>query len=364
MKRNRYIRYIATAMAVTSVAACSLIDEDLDDCNNEYLIEYELRLITNLTTELTTQLNTELSTEVDTKLATALQEHLKDIFTDRAHDLDLSFFDVVGDSAILHHMTDTIDASQTSYTLFIPARKYMHTAVANVVNNKDISVSNNEYCHKGSLKQVEKDTIDSHTTGLFTARLPMDILEGQDQTFNVHLYMANCAMAIVIDTTGINASKIEIFTSGFATDYHIADSIYTYDRANETIVRTQEIKVDEGSKVCFYSVNYPSPEEPLGNVKRRTRSVIETTEPFISPEADDALWAIHCYVTAQDGSIAQTMLFVKSTLRAGQFKIIKAYIDPNGVVRTNDTEIATSVVLQWENGLVIDNPAPQRNARY
>ena len=81
-------------MAVTS---CSVIDEDLSNCVDVEPVEqaeldYELRLVTNMTTELTTQ----LTTQTDIRLADALKQHLDDIFTDYAHDVDLSFYDTQG----------------------------------------------------------------------------------------------------------------------------------------------------------------------------------------------------------------------------------------------------------------------------
>ena len=70
---------------------CSTIDDDLSGCNEakQFQTDYQLKLVTNMTTELKTQLTpvTELS------VAGALETHLKNIFTDFAHDVDLSFYD-------------------------------------------------------------------------------------------------------------------------------------------------------------------------------------------------------------------------------------------------------------------------------
>ena len=77
-----------------TVVSCSVIDDDLSDCYEEgpqAQVDYELKLVTNLTTELTTQ----LTTQTDIQLASALKMHLNDIFTDYAHDVDLSRGSVV-----------------------------------------------------------------------------------------------------------------------------------------------------------------------------------------------------------------------------------------------------------------------------
>ena len=48
-------------------------------------MDYQLKLVTNMTTELQTQ----LTTMTELSVANALEMHLKDIFTDFAHDVDL-----------------------------------------------------------------------------------------------------------------------------------------------------------------------------------------------------------------------------------------------------------------------------------
>jgi len=210
-------------MAVTS---CSVIDEDLSDCGDQAKLDYELRLVTNMTTELTTQ----LTTQTDIRLADALKQHLDDIFTDYAHDVDLSFYDTQGDSARIQHDEHFMNANQASYTLNLPMRHYMHLATANIIDNESVTLENDQYCHSSILHQASTDTIDSHTTGVFTARQSMEVLEGIDQSFNVHLYMANCAASLVIDPRGHGQlDKIRVYSTGFATGFNICDSVYHYD---------------------------------------------------------------------------------------------------------------------------------------
>ena len=194
-RRFDIIGNILTAvLATVLLSACSLIDDTPGECGykENYELDYELRLVTNMTTELKTQ----LSTETELSLAHSLRTHLSDIFTDFAHDVDLSFYDTQGDSLRLQHDEHIMNANQASYTLNLPKRQYMHLAVANIVDNALVDLVNDERCHRseliqlqgGTLRSVDDDAIDSHTTGIFTARQPMDILEGVDQQFNVHLY--------------------------------------------------------------------------------------------------------------------------------------------------------------------------------
>lgn len=333
---------LAAVAAALLLQGCSLLDEDLTDCETDYHINYELRLVTNMTTELKTQLETELSTDVDVAAATALKQYLSGIFTDFAHDVDLSFYDVAEDSVRLHHESHIMNANQSSYTLYIPVHRYMHTAVANIVDNNLITLEGDEYCHKGRLHQEIADTIGTHNTGLFTARLPMDVLEGVDQTFDVSLYMANCAAAIVVDTVGSGIKDMKLYMTGFATDFNICDSTYMF--SHTTYVRADKLDLAEPG-MCFATVNYPSRDT------RDTKTVIETEDPFISPEAADGLWRIFTYVTAEDGKIWETTLSVSKPLRAGQLKVYKLKALNNGSVQPGSPDMAASVALEWKSGM-------------
>ena len=120
MKVRRYIieRLLTAVLATVLLSGCSLIDDDPGKCGytESYELDYELELVTNMTTEIQTQ----LSAETDISVAAVLKAHLSDIFTDFAHDVDLSFYDTKGDSIRLHHDEHIMDANQHSYTLYIP----------------------------------------------------------------------------------------------------------------------------------------------------------------------------------------------------------------------------------------------------
>ncbi|MBR1415387.1 MAG: FimB/Mfa2 family fimbrial subunit [Prevotella sp.] len=322
-----------------ALAGCSVIDDNLDDCGTDYQLDYELRLVTNLTTEL----QTALTAQTDVSVASALRTHLADIFTDHAHDVDLSFYDTQGDSLRLQHDQHIMDANQASYTLFLPMRQYMHLAVANVIDNPLVSIANDERCHTTELHQIPADTIDSHTTGLFTARLPMEVLEGVNQQFNVHLYMANCAAALVVDTVGSGISDMWVYTTGFASGFDIADSVFTY-ADTPPVVRAEAVSTEPTGQQVFCSVNFPSRDV------RSTRTIIETTDPFIAPSADESLWQYIVCVELPDGSITRTSLFLNTPLRAGQFHVLKARAHTDGAVRTADPTVGVSVTTNWNHG--------------
>jgi hypothetical protein len=344
----KYFAKVLLLCGIASLVACSLVDEDMRDCDADYQMDYTLELVTNVSTELETQFeNVPLGTEI----ISALRSFLGNVFTDKAHDVDLSFYDVEGDSLRLFHQSLIMDASETNYTLYIPRRQYMHVALANLDKVGALKVEKGDTCKKATLEQPVRDTVDSHRTGMFTARLPMDIQQQGDQEFNVVLYMANCACALVLDTLGSGVKDVKVYTSGFATGMSVADSVYRFPYT--PIVRTSQVKVSEDPQapLCFVSVNFPSRSVPP-----KTKTVIETDDPFVSDVADEALWNYRVYATLEDGSITQTLIGVKVPLHPGQFKAVRANIvqDGSAVPLSSKSEMAVNVTLHWNPGMSWD----------
>lgn len=313
-------------------AACSLIDEDMRDCEADTRIDYELRLVTNMTTELQTQ----LSQEADAEVAAALEACWKEIFSSRAHDVDLSFYDVAEPMERLHHERHVMDASQTSYTLYIPVRRYMHMAVANLEGSGNVRLEDDGQSTTASLRQQLADTLDSQTKGIFTARLPMDIREGVDQEFDVRLYMANSAAAIVLDTLGSHVKDVRVYGVGFATEFDLADSVYHFPYT--PVIRSRKVEVGSvpGEPLCYTTVTFPS------RASRESKA-----------DASGALWQLRVYSTMPDGKTAESVVHVTSPLEAGMVKIIKGKIYGNGalVPEEGDPSVSVSVVLDWTPGM-------------
>lgn len=322
-------------------SACSLVDQDMRDCETDYHLDYELRLVTNMTTELETQ----ISTSTETSVSQALEAYLSNIFTDYAHDVDLSFYDVYPDSARLHHESHIMDANQSSYTLYIPVRRYMHLAVANIANSGTVSLQDGEKCPSAVFHQQVSDTLPSHKTGLFSARLPMDIKEGEDQSFDVRLYMSNCATSLVLDTLGSNIRDVRMLATGFATDFLLRDSTYLYRYS--PMIKADRLELKEPGYVCFATVNFPSRTE-------ETKTIINTDDPFVSDRAAEALWKMVVYVTTKDGSITETVLGVMRPLLPGQLKIISAVVRPDGGLEVWDQNVGVSIQMDWHPGLDIE----------
>lgn len=322
--------------AAVSLCACSLVDEDLSECETDYNLNYQLRLVTNMKAELQTQ----LTMETEVNVANALRDYLSGIFTDYAKDVDLGFYDVIEDSTILHKESHIMDASQSSYTLFIPVRQYMHVALANVAQDVNLSLEQEDCCHTARISQTVRDTVPSHSSGLFSARLPMNIKEGEDQQFDVHLFMANCATALVVDTLGSGIKDLKVYMSGFATGFNLCDSLYRFDYT--PIVKSDRIALEDPGMICYANVTFPS------RCVEDTKVVIDTDDPGIGEGADHSLWQIRVYSELKDGSLTETILGVTYPITAGNLKIIKAKAFDNGSVKPGDPSIGVSVTIDWE----------------
>ena len=70
MKSRRHImQQLMAALATVLLSGCSMIDDDLSDCDTDYTLDYELRLVTNMTLEL----QSTLTLQTDVNVATVLQ---------------------------------------------------------------------------------------------------------------------------------------------------------------------------------------------------------------------------------------------------------------------------------------------------
>lgn len=144
-RRNTFKTWFLLS-ALWLTAGCSAIDDDLSDCGVDYEIQYELQLVTNMEMELQT---------VETSVAAALREHLKDIFSDFAHDIDLSFYDVDEQLGRLHHEQHMMNDNEKSYTLYMPMREYRHLALANLQQNSWLTLTGEDNSNTMMLQQVQ-----------------------------------------------------------------------------------------------------------------------------------------------------------------------------------------------------------------
>ncbi|MBR6346546.1 MAG: hypothetical protein IKR69_04080, partial [Bacteroidales bacterium] len=171
--------------------------------------------------------------------------------------------------------------------------------------------------------------------------LSMDVKAGKDQKFDVTLFMVNAATALVLDTSEAPEVKnIKVFADGFASGFKVADSTYVFEA--DPLILTDELSVEGGTQRCFASVHFPSREDG-------TKVIIDSQDPFVAEDADEALWRWRAYVTLPDDSVTETIMGIKKPLRAGGLKILKARVYDNGIISTQDPTVGVSVTLDWQS---------------
>ena len=334
MKRSVRTGLFLSVLGAAILSGCSyLVDEDRSDCGGSLRIDYRLRLVTNRQAEL----ETVLPSEEDAPVRNALAAYLKGIFSDFAHDADLSFFGEDGER--LEHLNEIMDADAFSCSLYLPAGTVRHTAAANVEYNGPVSLED------GILVQHADGTAsDLHRTGLFAGRGTLTVLPVGDQQATADLYMVNAATALVLETKGAEGiGDIKAYVSGMADSFSPADSTWSF--ASSPLVRTEGIPVGTGTQQCLVSVHFPSRDYRPG-----TRTVTETVEPFLAEPAPEPLWSWRVYVPVSDGTVTETVLSLSTPLRAGQLKILKAKVYDTGIVSVSDPLVGVSVTLDWNQG--------------
>ena len=315
-----------------------LVDEDRRDCGGDCTIDCRLRLQTKMQTELATV----LSLAEDQYVASSLRTWLDGLFADYASDVDISFYEPSGERRRLVHMRERMDGNSSVYTLYLPAREYLNNCVANIEDNDQVALVEDEHCTGALLRQyserevaaglmptrgsIPADTVHSHNTGLFSARKHILMQEMEDRHISIHLYMVNAASALVLDrATAGTAGQAQVYVRGFADAFAIADSTYRF--ASQPVVRTLSLPVEGGTEYCYASAHFPSKDEGEG-----------------------AIWRWDVQVPLPDGSVTRSVLEVKEPLQAGCLKILKAKVFDNGVVSVTDPTVAVSVTLNWNQG--------------
>lgn len=417
-KRNALIVCCLSAFALNQTA-CSVIDEDTDDCRAEYDATYELHLVTNEEHEIQRVLlgeSVDIADALRNDIAESLREHLKDIFSYDGRDLDLSFYDLNGFLPRHHQEQHSFDGQPVKHVyLSLPVGYHKHLVTANINGNNSASYKNFDQSWHDALlgitftgpvpaydgtftpkygfpRTVEDidvglpadyipDTATpSMKTGMYAARRDLispsygsykDYNEPNvrsEYTFVQPLYTATCAAALVLDPRTAKFTDVKVYTTGFATDFNVADSTFIFD--NFPMIISEQVTLHNTPWLCYCTAQFPS-REPSGNhaaVKSRAIDTsvypdqppyrIDTDEPFLYDDCGKTIWRYDVYVKMVDKqgkeSVTRTLINIRHPLRAGQLKIIVGYIDDQGVIRLYDNELGGSVDLQWETGWIFN----------
>ena len=319
-------------------AACTLIDDDLSVCGEEYNLNYEMRLVT----EIHLTIDEKLSAETDKPLADALKKWCDPIFSGYANDLEMDFYSLDGRDELLHHFSETVNGKQKTFTLTIPLEDYQHLAVVNVAGNNSMTLLGTQHAATMHLEEVGSDTIESHATSVYSARLPLMLQNiKQDTKFDVHLYMVSCAVALAVSDSSKNTHPVlsKMLVTGTATGFNVNDSTYSYNRPR--VVRAEKV-IDR----CYAALLLPS---------RDSLEIAAAPERAESMKADDSLWQIKAYTQLPDGKVTETVLSIKHPLKASTLEIIKVSLKDDGsLVPEQESEVSVSVTLDWKEGNQFD----------
>lgn len=314
---------------------CSIIDDDLSVCGQDYVITYELKLVTDLKLSL----EEKLKLDIEQQMSDTLREWLGPIFSGRAHDLDMSFFSLDVHDQLRHHWKEVIDTTQKSFTLYIPREDYMHIAVVNLDENGNVSITGGQHASTMRLEQRKADILNTQMTAVYAAREPM--LMAQDTTieqFDVHLYMVNCVVALVIDTIEADVVDMDVQLSGTATGFSVLDSTFLFDHS--TIIRAHRLM-----NKCYAAVTWPSRLDTTQTGPSHIKAARQDDET--------SLWELCAYAKLANGTTTATRLKMFKPLKAGTLEIIRVNLGSDGSLEPLDFdshEMGVSVQLDWNSG--------------
>ena len=323
------------------LGACSLIDDDLKACGDELVIEYQVQLHT----ELDMQLQTELSTEIEGPVRQTLKRWLEPIFSDVAKDVDFRFYLSDTDS-LRHRIQKEINGNHATYTIRLPKENYMHLAVANMAEDRQVQFSDGEQLATAVLHLPEDRDIQSLRTGIYTARLPMT-MNDTIKHFDVQMYMVTAAVALVIDTTACkNLQDMDGYMLGAANSFYISDSVFEYERP--CVILLERVPVENQANHIAPRIKQLKSEEPLP-------ITCLGTVGFPTEENDTTGWNLVVTATLIENKHTTTTLTIKDPLEAGTLRIIKCAMDENGALDPNPNtenyhEVGATVEFDWKPG--------------
>ena len=329
-----------------SLQGCSLIDDDLSVCGSDMQLEIQMQLVTNLDLEL----ETTLSAETDVYTRTILHDYFSNIFTDHAHDISIGFYNTTNDE-LVYSIHDTIDATQSTYTFYLPKANYYAIALANIDMNGVVSFTDQSNSRLAKMETPSSDTLPSQQTGLFTASLETYVQDTADQKIDIVLHMANCAFALVIDTNVVHVESMRGFLCGMGDGLMLRDSLFTHSKPKTTRMERIEPEANAAERRNYGTteLRMSAPQEDADTA----RYCLFGCASFPSPDEAElgSYYQAKVYVDMSDGTTTETVLSLYEPLKAGQLKIVKLELQPDGsVVPTKGSEVGASVTLDWKDG--------------
>ena len=313
-----------------------MIDDDMSVCGADLTVNYKLQLHT----EMSVQLQAELIKDEEQAVREALEKWLTPIFTDKVKDVDLRFFSEQEDE-VKHLIKEEINDNKTSYTIYLPKENYMHLAVANIADSRQVRLFGEEHSSTEEVQFIEIGDIQSSKSGVFTARLPMDVNDSTTE-FEVHLYMVSSAVALVIDPSMCpDLVSLEGSVQGMADRFMVRDSLFIYD--------------DRAPRVLLEHVDIPKNTNARHNMRAEEQKEFLCMATVGLPSEDDNEWSIRLVSTLTGDRHTMTSITVGTPLQAGRLRVFKFVMGKNGDVQpdsddADSQEMGATVELDWNDG--------------
>lgn len=316
--------------------ACCVIDDDLSGCDVDFVINYTLEL----RTDIQAQLETELVADADSSVRKALEQWLSPIFTDKVKDVDLRFYLNETDE-VAYLIKEEINDNRTSYKIRLPKENYMHLGVANIAGNDQVQLSGAEHSTTMRVGVTNEEKVASMNTGVFSARMPMEVHDSISQHFTVHLYMVNAAVALVLDPSECaDIVSISGYMTGASDGFTLRDSTFSYKHDYLVIMDKVEHQATEAPQKVTARYAEEKPRACLGAVAMPTRN--------------GKKWSLIATTTLTDYRHTTTTLTFNEPLKAGELKIVQCKMSPTGQLDPEDVEVGATVTLDWKPGSDIE----------
>ena len=326
---TRHLKVLPTLLLLLlTLQSCTFIDDDRSDCENVYSLNYELKVVSNINLQLSEQL------QVSTGAMTlkTLDDYFTGIMQPAASQVRLGFYPTDG-GAPVYYSRET-EGQRTAFAISIPANNYRHVAV---IGQEDPSIFlvDTTSAAKVRLTQLLTDTVESHNHAVLAGTLDMDVLGNVNQSWEINLYPADAAVAVVMKKNP-KVLRTRVFLADLATSFTPNDSIWHWDHSS--LVRTDAVDVPGTDSVAYCGIAFPSRMTAPG-----------TIDPDISA-AKDVVWRVIMQSDLSNGTTTRTVLYMREPLKAGDIRVIRVTVNDDGSVSTSDQNIGASVTLDWKKG--------------
>ena len=326
---TRYFKALATVLLLLlTLQSCSLIDDDLSDCETTFSLTYELRVVSNINLQLSEQLQTGAGSRT---LAT-LNNYFSPIMQPTASEVRLGFFPTDGGAPVYY--TRHTQGLRTAFSLSIPADNYRHVAV---IGQEDPSIflRDTTEARTERLSQFLNDTVDSHNHAALAGTLDMSVANNANQDWEIDLYPADASVAVVMKKNP-KVTRTRVFLADLATSFTPNDSTWHWE--HNSLVRTDAVDITGTDSVAYCGVAFPSRMEAPG-----------TIDPNVAA-AKGAVWRVVILSDLPNGTTTHSVLYMAKPLKAGDIRVIRIRVNDDGGVSTSDSNVGASVTLDWKSG--------------